>query len=172
MLIALVVVLVLVAALVAYALVQRANPLVLRTSVDIDATPDEVWDVLADRDAWSAWNPFIVSSTGESRVGGVITNVMRDATGRETTFTPRLLAVDPGRELRWLGRIPPGLLFDGEHAFTLIGIAPGRTRLGHTEHFRGVLVPLLARMLRRDTLPQFEAMNRALADRVAAVRHG
>src|SRR5215216_1803407 len=139
--------------------------LTLCTSVDIDAGPDRVWAVLADTAAYPEWNPFIVRSTGELVEGGTIENVMRDATGRERTFRPRLLAVQPGRELRWLGRLWLPRIIDGEHAFLLTGMAPGRTRLQQVEHFRGLLVPLLAGMLRRTTLPQFEAMNAALAQR-------
>ena len=48
----------------------------------------------------------------------------------------------PGRELRWIGRVPPG------------GI------------FTGVAVPFYQRWLHTDTLPMFKAMNTALAHRV------
>ena len=32
---------------------------VLDTSIDIDAPPQRVWDVLLDLRAWQEWNPFI-----------------------------------------------------------------------------------------------------------------
>ena len=37
---------------------------VLDTSIDIDAPPQRVWDVLLDLRAWQEWNPFIPFITG------------------------------------------------------------------------------------------------------------
>lgn len=146
---------------------QRANPLVLRVETEIDASADQVWNVLADRAAYPEWNPFIVKSEGELAVGGTITNVMRSG-GSDRTFTPTLLAVSPGRELRWIGRLYVPGLFDGEHSFVIEELAPGRVRLVQEETFKGALVPFFASMLRNETLPGFQAMNAALAARAAS----
>jgi hypothetical protein len=40
------------------------------------------------------------------KVGAMLTNRLHDATGT-TTFTPTVKIVEPGRELRWLGRVGP-----------------------------------------------------------------
>lgn len=140
----------------------------LSTSVDIDAPPEKVWEVLVDREAYPEWNPFIVSSTGGLKEGGTITNVMRDADGSETEFTPTVLVVKPDRELRWIGSLSPGLLFDGEHFFRLTERGAG-TRLIHSELFTGALVPPMQSWLDDGTLRQFNAMNKALKQRVAEV---
>jgi hypothetical protein len=58
-------------------------------------------------------------------------------------------------------------LFDGEHRFAIEPTAGG-SRLFHEERFSGVLVPFLARGLRRGTLPGFERMNEAVKERVEA----
>lgn len=58
----------------------------------------------------------------------------------------------------------PGL-FDGRHIFELQP-APGGTRLVQREEFRGILVPLFARSLDRNTARGFVAMNEALKARV------
>ncbi|HLE55364.1 MAG TPA: SRPBCC domain-containing protein [Thermoplasmata archaeon] len=55
----------------------------------------------------------------------------------------------------------PGL-FDGEHIFEIEPAGAGRTRFVQREVFRGLLVPVLARSLDRDTKRGFEEMNRAL----------
>lgn len=153
------------ALLIGYAVYSIARPTVLHTEIEIDATPDQVWKVLADREAYPEWNPFIVSSTGELKVGGPITNVLRDATGKDTTFTPELLAVEPGKELRWIGKIGFGGIFDGEHSFRIEALEGGRSRLIQEETFRGVAVPFTTGWLNNTIKPQFNAMNEALASR-------
>jgi hypothetical protein len=156
--------LVLLALLGGYTAWTNLRPVTLTASIDIDAGPDEVWAVLADLPAYREWNPFIVSSSGELRPGATLRNTMRDVTG-ETTFTPTVLVVNPGRELRWLGSVGPGGIFDGEHSFLIEPLGPGRVRLVQREEFRGVLIPFFRGQLLEHTLPQFHAMNRALAER-------
>jgi hypothetical protein len=154
--------------LIAYCVFSIARPTVLRTAIELDATPDQVWKVLTDRGSYPDWNPFIVSSTGDLTTGATITNVLKDTTGKETTFTPKLLAVEPGRELRWIGRVGFGGIFDGEHSFRIEALPGGRSRLIQQETFRGVAVPVMSGWLDSKIKPQFTAMNEALAARVGA----
>jgi hypothetical protein len=58
----------------------------------------------------------------------------------------------------------PGL-FDGEHMFEIEELDPDRVLFIQREVFKGLLVPLLARSLDRDTQRGFEEMNRALRER-------
>jgi hypothetical protein len=90
---------------------------------------------------------------------------MHDATG-DTTFTPTVLVVEPGRELRWIGRVGPGGIFDGEHTFTIQQIKPGEVLFTQREDFTGVAVPFYEGWLHTDTLPMFRAMDAALAREV------
>ena len=153
-----------------YTVYTVVRPFVLHTEVDIDASPDHVWKVLADRQAYPEWNPFIISSTGELKMGDTITNVLKDTKGSETTFSPKLLAVEPGKELRWIGKVPPGAIFDGEHSFRLEALPDGRTRLIQEEKFTGAAIPFTRSLLNNTIKPQFEAMNEALAARATATK--
>ena len=157
------------ALLAGYATWTNLRPFTLRASIEIDATPEQVWAVLSDLPAYPQWNPFIVSSSGRLEKGATIRNVMRDS-GGDTTFTPTVLEVAPGRELRWIGKIGPGGIFDGEHRFLIEPIAENRVRLTQSERFTGVLIPFFQSQLNERTLPQFRAMNEALAKRAAATR--
>ena len=79
-----------------------------------------------------------------------------------------MTVAESGRVFAWLGRFGISGLFDGAHRFELEPLGAGRTRFVQSEHFRGLLVPLFRRSLRTHTLAGFDAMNRALADRVQA----
>ncbi|HEX5615988.1 MAG TPA: SRPBCC domain-containing protein, partial [Acidimicrobiia bacterium] len=114
------------------------------------------------------WNPSIVSIVAEGplQAGTRITFVgPRNDKGATMRFRPTVLAAAPARELRWLGRLGLPRVFDGEHVFHLEPLPDGGTRFVQEEHFRGVLVPFLRRMLERDTRAGFVAMNDALAAR-------
>jgi hypothetical protein len=138
----------------------------LRSRIDIDATPEEVWRVLGDVSAYPEWNPFIVQADGEVEEGRRVTLRMQPVGARAVTLQPTVLEVSVGRRLRWLGRIGMRGIFDAEHDFTLEARADGGTRLTQDERFSGVLVPFMARSLDRHTLPAFDAMNEALKHRV------
>jgi hypothetical protein len=84
--------------------------------------------------------------------------------GKPQTFTPEVLAVREDAELRWLGALRWSWLFSAEHRFVLSSVGDG-TRLVHSEVFRGVLVPLLRRMIDQ-TERDFRALNEALKERV------
>jgi hypothetical protein len=137
----------------------------LFADVDIDARPEQVWEVLTDLAAYPAWNPFIVRAEGVVEPGGRLTLTMQPVGGRAMTLRPRLVEVDAPRRLRWRGTVGMPGLMDAEHTFILEPRGRG-TRLIQQEDFRGVLVPFLARSLDRNTLPAFTAMNEALKSRV------
>lgn len=70
--------------------------------------------------------------------------------------------MEPQRELRWLGHLFVPGLFDGEHAFIIEALEPGRVRFIQREVFTGLLVPMFSRMLDKDTKRGFMEMNNAL----------
>ena len=139
----------------------------LSTKIDIEAAPETVWAVLSDLPAYPSWNPFIREANGTLAAGERLEVELQPARGRSMRFRPTVLTAQPGRELRWLGRLLVRGLFDGEHRFAIEPTAGG-TRLVQEERFTGLLVPLLARGLRRGTLPGFERMNEALKQRAEA----
>jgi hypothetical protein len=144
----------------------------LTASIDIPAPADRVWAALTDFRSYPAWNPFIISAEvtspgGTLAVDATMRIVLHDA-GGDSTFEPKVLAVEPGKGLRWLGKVGPGWIADGEHEFTLQALGPDSTRLVQTERFTGAAVPLIGNSLHQNTEPQFGAMNRALATRATS----
>jgi hypothetical protein len=137
----------------------------ISTTIDINATPQAVWNVLTDFPAYGDWNPFMPRVEGPPEVGAKLVVHMTPDGGRGMTFKPTVLAATPGQELRWLGKLAFGGLFDGEHSFVLTPNADGTTHLVHGERFSGVLVTVL-KGTTKGSHSGFEAFNRALKQRV------
>ena len=138
----------------------------IRTFVDIDATPERVWEVLIDLPAYPEWNPFVRRAEGSFAVGG----------SPSLTFAPlstalrlTVLEATAGRRLRFRVRFArlgvPGL-FDAEHVLTLDRQEGGVVRLWEQARFRGLLTPLVTRLLNRNESGAFTTMNDALKLRV------
>jgi hypothetical protein len=132
--------------------------------VDIAAPPAAAWAVITDFKSYPEWNPFIRRIAGDLRVGAKLQVTVKPQGQKEMSFKPTLIAVEPGRELRWLGRVLIPGIFDGEHSFT-IEPAAGGCRVLHEERFGGFMVPLYRNMLDL-TERSFFAANEALKKRV------
>lgn len=139
----------------------------ISTSITIDASPAQVWHQLVDFAAHEDWNPFFASIEGEAIVGSSIVITARKGDGTGMSFRPTILVAEAGHELRWLGKLGFGHLFDGEHYFVLTDNGDGTTTLEHGEHFRGILIPFMGKVL-RDTEAGFGDVNTALKRRVEA----
>jgi hypothetical protein len=137
----------------------------LRSQIEIGATAERVWQVLTDFVAYPEWNPFIRRVNGRPEVDEQLVVRMRPSGTKGLTFRPTVMRVEPNRQLRWLGHLLVPGLFDGEHIFEIEELDQGRVLFTQREVFKGLLVPLLARSLDRDTQRGFEEMNRALRER-------
>ena len=139
----------------------------IETTIDIDATPEQVWATLTEFDAYADWNPFITDASETATEGSRLRIHIEPPEGRAATFTPTVTAAVPGERLEWLGKLGVRGLFDGRHEFTLDAIEGERTRLVQRERFSGLLVGLL---LDEDDISEgFEQMNATLKERVEAV---
>jgi hypothetical protein len=134
---------------------------VVKTAVDIAASPARVWQVLTDFARYGRWNPVLPRVRGSLEEGAVLhINVAHGPL--HLGLSVRLLVVRPERELLWCGPLSTtlGKLVAGRHGFVLEPTASG-TRMKHHETFTGSLaglvVPLLPRLVRH-----YEELNGAL----------
>jgi hypothetical protein len=141
----------------------------LRTEIEIQATPERVWQLLTDFPSFPQWNPFIRKASGNIRVGERLEVKLQPSGASAMTFRPTVLKAEPNHELRWLGHLLISRLFDGEHIFTIEPLGESRVRFTQREVFTGLLVPLFARGLDTDTRRGFEEMNQALKTRAEQV---
>ena len=130
------------------------------TSITINAAPEKVWAVLTRFDSYRSWNPFILTLTGEVKVGKRIKVEFEDM-----TFKPKVLIYDKNKAFQWKGRLILPRIFDGTHRFILTDNGDGTTTLEHSEIFKGILVPFLKKKLNTEFKPKFEAMNKALKEK-------
>lgn len=134
----------------------------LRSEIEIDSSAERVWHVLTNFAAFPQWNPFIRKASGDIQVGASLEVRIQPSGARGATFRPKVLKVEPKRQLRWVGHLRIPGLFDGEHIFTIEQLTPNRVRFVQRENFTGLFVPFLSRSLDRDTKRGFEEMNQAL----------
>lgn len=136
----------------------------VETGIQIQASPEKVWSVFSDTARWSEWNPFITKFDGALNPGSGISVTLELPGERLMTIKPRVLAVEPSRELRWKGKLLIPGIFDGEHYFQL-SPENGGTCFTHCEIFGGILIGILDM---NKVKQAFEAMNEALKKRVEA----
>jgi uncharacterized protein YndB with AHSA1/START domain len=149
----------------------------MKTSMDLDATPERVWEVLTDVPAYPDWTPGLTSAEGTFAVGGrVVFGYQPMHALLRSTVPVRVLEVTPGRRLRYEQRFArlgmPGLL-DAELSST-IDIRDGRVRLWLQFWVRGLFLPLIIRSLSPEETPTFGPLPTALKAQIEgteAARH-
>ena len=122
---------------------------VLEKTIDIQATPDEVWEVLTDFAEYDEWNPFITSIAGAAEPGARLAVALTPPGGRTIVMKPTVRAADRSRRFAWLGRLGVPWVFDGAHEFLMEPGADGTHGVHPTRD-----VPRCTRAVRRRSAPQ------------------
>jgi len=135
----------------------------ISSEIEINASPEQVWQVLTDFSALPDWNPFIRSVEGDLNVGDHLKVYIKASKGMGMSFRPTVLRAEPNRELRWVGRLlMPGLM-DGEHSFIIEPLEDNQVRFVQSESFTGVMVPFMSALgVLKNAQIGFDEMNQAL----------
>jgi len=76
------------------------------TTIEIAATPENVWAVLADLASYPKWHPVYLGVTGQLAAGSTLSiTTTHPTSGRTMTATVKVLTADPGTELRWVSKL-------------------------------------------------------------------
>ena len=137
----------------------------LKTEIIINASKEEVWNVLTHYESYPEWNPLIQKIEGDRHVGGKLRNTLI-LNGKTSVFKPKILKWEENNHFEWLGGT--ALIFTGRHYFILEEVGPNQTKLIHGERFGGLLCPIIMRQIGEATQQGFLALNRALKERVEA----
>jgi hypothetical protein len=140
-------------------------------SIEIEASPAVVWEVLMDFEAYPDWNPYAVGIEGIAEPGEVISlTIVQGNWDEPRTVKPKLVSVESQKKLAWHGTTMMTGLLETDHYFELTELGAGRTRLRQVEEFRGWIARTMNDENRRHTGASFEAMNEALAKRAEGVK--
>src|SRR6266536_989328 len=78
----------------------------ISTTIEIAATPENVWAVLADLASYPQWHPMYQAVTGQLAAGSTLTITSTHPTsGRTMTAKVKVLTAEPDTELRWVSKL-------------------------------------------------------------------
>ena len=139
----------------------------IKTSLEIDAPPETVWEILTRFDEYGAWNPYHTAVLGDLAPNGPIDIHVVRPDGKALVVHAVIQQVSPNRQLVWGGGIP--IIFEGMHVFKLTPTTGGGTLLEQNETFSGVIIPFLD--LPPDVIEQgYRSVNEAVRQRASELR--
>ena len=138
----------------------------VHSEIEINASPERVWQVLTDFERYNEWNPYIVQASATLAAGQDIRMTLKLSDEKEKSAKYMLTIVKPNQELRWQGFTYFGGLIDREHSFKIEKLEANQVRFVQREQFQGLLVPFIWKNTSISTQAGFEAMNKALKERV------
>ncbi|WP_158962630.1 SRPBCC domain-containing protein [Myroides fluvii] len=133
----------------------------LVTQIEINANAETIWNALIDFENYKKWNPFITKIKGTAAPGHKLKVHIQNM-----HFSPIIQVYKPHQKLTWLGKLGIKGLFDGYHYFEIVPIDEHKCLFIQGENFSGLLVPLLKKKLKKETLPGFILMNCSLKEYV------
>ena len=134
----------------------------IETVIEINAPIENVRNTLMDHKEYPNWNPFINEISGSTIPGEKLSATLQPKGKKPMTFAPVVMVNETNKEFRWKGKLFVKGLFNGEHYFILEKIDAVNTRFIHGEHFTGVLKGVILKMIEKDTVSGFKAMNETL----------
>lgn len=134
----------------------------LYAEIQVNASSMSVWNILTDFEKYEQWNPFIHRVVGEPKEGSRIKIQLRTPGGRNRQYEPIVTKLDPGRELRWVGK---SMLLTGEHVFVIEEKQTDNVLFIQQEIFGGLLTTFFGRSTHEDIEAGLRQMNEALKER-------
>jgi hypothetical protein len=135
------------------------QPLRLQAEIEIDGTPERVWDVLTDVAAYPEWNPFVLRVVGRLEEGSAITVRLSLPEGDETEFDAVVVKNAHAEALRFRSVVMAPWLMQRDLFYELRPLPGDRCRLS------GLLLKLSGKTAER-MARGFVYMNQALKRRV------
>ncbi len=137
----------------------------LRTEIEINATPEEVWRVLIDTESYPTWNPFIVEVADSFNLKQTTKLTISPPASSEMNFSAQVTQLREAQELRWVSSLFLPFFFRAETFFEFRSITPEVTRIVQGQNLSGILLKFFHRQI-TEIARGFIFMNQALKRRV------
>lgn len=151
-------------AVVAFRFMPAAQ--VIKAEIEIDASPETIFDILTDLAKYPEWNPFTPQIESTLALGAPVDMRVRlrgaDRLSRQVEY---VTANERPVKLCWGGNIPWRFLIRADRCQTLVPLEANRTRYVCTDEISGWLTPLVIRFFGPAMQRGFEDCARALKKR-------
>jgi uncharacterized protein YndB with AHSA1/START domain len=128
--------------------INARAPVILGGEIEIDASPEVVWEELSTIERWPDWNPNVRSASVEGKLRAGTTFRWRAG---PALITSNLIRVDPPRQIAWTGKT---MGINVIHLYRLES-RDGKTFARTEESVEGIAARLFRRPVKR-------SMDRAL----------
>ena len=141
---------------------------VFATRVEIDASAEQVWAILADLDHYADWNPFTPRIETNFELGTpVVLHVSFDG-AKPIRQVEILRAWEPGERLCWGLTMGPAWFFRAERNQRVEPLGPDCCRYVSEDAFAGLFSPIVELLYGGKVQRGFDAMGAALARHASA----
>jgi uncharacterized protein YndB with AHSA1/START domain len=130
---------------------------IFEATTTINASPETVWNILADPAGYPDWDPAMDHIEGRLALGETVKFFTKLS---PQAFPVKVTAFEPGRKMALTGGMPLGL-FKSERTHTLTPVRDGQTTFHTKEIFSGLLLPVFGRNL-PDLTENFKGFAAAL----------
>jgi hypothetical protein len=134
----------------------------LTTEIQINSSPEILWDVLTDFKNYYQWNPILQKINGEPLIGNQLEINLRTVGGKNRVYHPKIIKIIPYQELRWKGKFLLSQIFSGERVFLIKSISDNQVNFVNKEIFCGIGVRFTPKKMEDDIVASFNKMNEAL----------
>jgi len=138
----------------------------IKGSVEIDAPAALVWEAAKDFASYPKWNPFMVSVSGELKVGTVLDVVVRTPGRKDRRFPSKVMEIKEHEQLLFKGTQIKGLV-SSDHFIDFVQLGPNKTKFSQNIIFKGIGVPLAGGEI-KDSQKGLDQMNGAFKVRCEA----
>lgn len=140
-----------------------------RAEVVIDATPEQVWAVLMDLDAYPLWNPFTIAMKSELKLGAVMDMKVAMQPWLVLDQAEHIRVLKPNYKVCWGIDTDTGEYSRGERCQWLEVIGPNQTRYITEDLIEGKVTPLVTQLFGASLKRGFSGVAQGLKQRVEAL---
>lgn len=132
----------------------------IRTSIIINAKPEEVWKALTNFENLKNWSSSFQGLKGNFEMNGDIEITFKSPFGGQNKMKKKLFQFENGKSFGWSGVFLLGM--SDYHTHTLKALSDGSTEFTQTDGLQGGASFLLGKLIETQMLKGYEVFNQEL----------